>query len=618
MTKKQRKKRKHIHYIPLIGIDQRFLKYLKPHAYQFAAIVGLIFALATIDIFAPWPLKFIIDNVINGEAWEGPIESVLRLMVGNTVHAQATRLGIAMLLVTFMQGVVRFGYEYLIGVVQEKAAHSMRLCMFDHIQHLSLPFFRSSRHGDLLKRVTEDTTKVMTALVGSIGEFLLNIVKFVGFALVMVLVDWRFSLIALAYVPLLFYIYIAFRNQIRSTAREARKQDGEIMNVTLETIGAIREVKAFGQEDYQLDQFRHFGKKRIRSALRSARWEASFSPVINVIQAMSTATVVWFGVALILRNDFSVGELVIFLAYMKDIYSPLRRFSRLLAQWQKAAASGDRLGKILDTNHRMKEVTAPLHLGIPFGSITFSNVSFAYPENPEQLILRNIDLSVESGETVAFVGQTGAGKSTIANLLLRFYDVTQGQLLLDGVDIRQMSLPELRAQFSIVPQEAVLFSTSIWNNIKYGVRGCTREAVVSAAKIANAHDFILEQPQAYSTELNERGTTLSGGQRQRIAIARAILRDTPFLILDEPTAALDAGSEFVVMEALDRLMKGRTTFIITHRLSTIKHADKIVVMANGQIIECGTHSQLMQTNGQYSNMVRLQQGQAFERAVFAT
>ena len=604
-----RKRKQKIHRIPLLGIDARYLHYLKPYGGILFLSFILILVVALLDVVAPWPLKFIVDNVIGGQPFEGPVGDWITAQFGTDQRVLAAVLGLALLLLTILQGLSNFAYEYMIGYIQERTTFLLRSDVFRHVQQLPLQFYDQSRMGDILKRVTDDSGRLMVTLVGSLGEFLVNGAKFVGFAGIMLFVNWRFSVIVLAYVPLLLFLFVTFRRNIRATAQDARAEEGEMMNLTLETLGAIREVKAFGREIYQQVQFEEHGMERVRAGLKAVRWEASFSPIIDFVQAASTAAVIWYGVSQVLVGQFSIGALLIFMTYLKDMYRPLRKFSKLAARLQKAATSGDRLGQMLDAEITIQDAPNAQPLDRARGKITLEHVDFAYPSAPDRQILRDVNLQVQPGQVVAFVGGTGAGKSTITNLLMRFYDVTGGRVLIDDVDVRQIRVEDLRRQFSVVPQESVLFAASIRDNIAYGRPDATDAQVQAAARAANADEFISHLSNGYDTVVGERGGTLSGGQRQRIAIARALLRNSPILILDEPTAALDAASEELVMHALGRLMCGRSTFIIAHRLSTIREADLIVVFEKGHIVEQGRHDDLMRLNGHYAHLMRLQMGE---------
>lgn len=592
--------------IPFLDLDPRYFKYLWPYAGQVGLGLLTMVGVAALDLAAPWPLKFIVDNVVGGKPFTDPLGLRVVQTVGDDPRILTAILGLAIILFAALGGLFSFTYEYLQGIMKARTTFQLRSAAFAHLQTLSLQFHNHSPTGEVISRVNNDANLIMDAFIGSTGEFIVNGLKFAGIAGVMLFVNWRFSIIALAYAPLLLFLFNAFRRNIKASARAARAEEGRMLSVTEETFSAIRVVKAFGREEAELKRFEEHGAVRMQAEMRAARWEASFEPIVDIIKAAGTAAIIWYGVAQILSGLLTIGELLVFLSYLAVFYSPLKRFSKFAGAIQKGAVSGERLGELLDTDQMIHDLPNSIPLVRARGKIEFDRVSYAYES--DRSVLREVSFTVQAGQMIGLVGTTGAGKTTIANLLLRFYDPQGGRICLDDHDLRRIRLRDLRAQFALVPQESILFASSIRDNIAYGRPQATLAEITAAARAANAHEFISKLSHGYGTIVGERGATLSGGQRQRIAIARAILRNAPILILDEPTSSLDAESERDVMSALDRLMHGRTTFVIAHRLSTIRSADMILVMDHGGVIECGQHAELVERGGKYAELVRLQYG----------
>ncbi len=594
--------------LPLLDLDPRYFRYLWPYTLYIVLALGAMLGVAALDVITPWPLKYVVDNVIGGHPFTDPFGRLAASLLGGDPRLLTAFFGLAIITLAALSGFFSFTFEYLQGAIQERTTFRLRSHAFAHLQNLSLQFHDRSRAGETLSRVTGDAGRVMDALVGSVGEIVVNAFKFAGIAGVMLFVNWRFSVIALAYAPLLLFLFNAFRRNIKLSAEAARAEEGQMAAATHETVAAIRVVKAFGREADEQRRFDQHGAARVVAGLRAVRWEASFEPIIDLIKAVGVAAVVWYGVAQILGGLLTVGELLIFLAYLSTFYSPLKKFSKLAGSLQKAVVSGERLAELFDSDQVMRDAPNAVGLGRAKGRVDFDRVGFAY--DGQRAALTGITFTAVPGQTVALAGSTGAGKTTLANLIMRLYDVSAGRVLLDGVDVRRIRLTDLRRQFAFVPQEPILFAASIRDNIAYGRPGASVTDIIAAARAANAHGFITELPQSYDTVIGERGATLSGGQRQRLAIARALLCNAPVLILDEPTAALDSASEREVMSALATLVRGRTTFIIAHRLSTIQNASVILVLENGRIVERGSHTELIRHGGRYAELVRLQFGAA--------
>ena len=595
-----------------LDLDRRFYRYLWPYRVQLGLTLITMAGAAFMDVASPWPLKFIVDNVIGRKPYGGWLSRQVSLLLHNDPILLSVFFVAMIVLLALLGGVMTFAYGYLQGMIQEKTTFALRSHVFAHLQSLSLEYHDQSRSGELIARVTKDAANVMDALVHTTGEVVLNLLNFVGVAAAMFLINWRFSFIALAYAPVLYLLFKEFRRKIRAAAEAERSEDGEILNVTHETISAIRVVKAFGREDQEQRRFEEHGTARLHAGLRSALWESSFEPIIDVIKAVGLATVVLYGAYSVFHGSLTVGELLVFVSYLATFYNPLKRFSKLAGMLQVGAVSSGRLAQLLDTRQAVQDDPGAEPIGRALGEVEFSWVSFSY-KNSTLPALEDLSFVAQQGQKIAIIGATGAGKSTLANLLMRFYDPTSGAVLLDGMDVRSITLDSLRKQFALVPQEPLLFAISVRNNIAYGRPDASMRRIIEAATSANAHEFIMQLPYGYDTVLTERGGSLSIGQRQRLAIARAILQDAPILILDEPTSALDSRTEHAVMKALDRLMQGRTTFIIAHRLSTARSADRILVISDGRLQETGTHAELMALGGSYAEFVRLQNGGYIEQ-----
>jgi subfamily B ATP-binding cassette protein MsbA len=414
----------------------------------------------------------------------------------------------------------------------------------------------------------------------------------------------KFTLIALSVAPLLFVVVFYYTRSIKTASREVRKKEGEMVSVIQEVLSAIRVVKAFAREEYEQRRLAEESRKSIRIALRVRNLRAKLSPTVDMIVATGTCVVLWFGGRMTLRGTLSAGSLVLFVWYLGKMYKPMRDLSKMTDAYSKAAVGYERIREVLETDHQVKDLPGARRAPEFHGSIELENVSFSYGTNRK--ILKQVNLIIEPGQKAALVGPTGAGKTTIISLIPRFYDPDVGSVKIDGIDVRLFQQKSLRQQISLVLQETLLFHGPVWSNIAYGRPDASRGDILRAAMQANAHEFIEHLPQGYDTIIGERGMTLSGGQRQRIAIARAVIRNTPILVLDEASAGLDAASEKLVFDALNRLMKGKTSIVIAHKVSTIRSADVIFVIDDGEIVDHGSHIELLKKGGLYAELHDLQ------------
>src|SRR5438445_5652170 len=565
-----------------------------------ALALGLLSALGSVaaDILQPLPLKVVIANVLGTTAlpaWLPPWMSF-----GGNKLAMLNFAVLSVVLIALLNAASSYVQSLSMTKVGQWVMHDLRSTLYHHIQRLSLSYHDRSQTGDLITRVTSDIDTVQGFITSSLMDTIIDVLSLIGMIWVMLYFNLRFTLISLSVAPVLFLFVYKYTHRIKIATRAVRKKESEIVSRIQEVFSSIRVVKAFTREKYEKKRFKEVSMETVELALRARALKAGLSPGVQLITALGTALVLWYGARLVLSGVLTLGGLTTFLAYLGKLYSPIRALSRLPDNFSKPAIAFERIQEVMDVESKIRAGEKP-HKAPEFqGRIEFENVSFGYA--PGRLILKDINLVIEPGQTAAFVGPTGAGKTTIISLIPRFYELTSGAIRIDGEDVRNLKLKSLRRQLGFVLQETLLFRAPIWQNIAYGKPAATREEIIEAAKLANAHDFIEQLPNGYDTMVGERGVTISGGQRQRIGIARAVIRNAPILILDEPTSGLDAVSEAIVFDALHRLMKGRTCIVITHRLATIRKADVIFVLKHGAIVESGKHEQLLALEGLYSHL----------------
>ena len=577
---------------------------LKPHigalTLGFIAVAGESAA----NLLQPWPLKIVLDDVLRPHPSHASAMKIIHQLAGTDKMAVLKFACAAVLAIAVLDAICTYGEKYLTTSVAQWVSYDLRLTIYSHIQRLSLAFHDHERTGDLISRVTDDIENIQSFIMNGLLGVLINVMTIIGMIAVMFWLNWKFTLIALSVVPVLFAMVYSYTRRIKKASREVRKKEGEITSVVQEVFSSIRVVKAFAREDYEVRRMEQESLEAVDIAMRARTLKAKLTPLVGIVVALGTGLVLWFGARLVMSGVFTAGSLVVFILYLGKMYKPMQEISKMTDTYSKAAVGYERIQEILQTQIEVKDLPKAKKAPKLKGEIEFNNVSFSYA--PESPTLKNISFKMNAGEVSALVGPTGAGKTSIISLLARFYDPDQGVIRIDGSDVRQFQQKSLRQQMSFVLQETVLFHASVWQNIAYGRPGCTRAEIIKAAEMANATEFIEKLPDGYNTVIGERGMTLSGGQRQRIAIARAVIRNTPILLLDEPTTGLDSASEKLVFEALDRLMEGRTSVVIAHRLSTVQRANMILVVANGEIAERGNHEELMKLNGIYAELHKLQ------------
>ena len=579
---------------------------IRPYMGSLCVILGAMLVQTVMSLAAPWPLKVVLDNVVGTHKVPVWLSHLLTTFLkGDGKMSIAIGAAVAVVAIATLNAIASYVANYYTESVGQWVANDLRIRTYQHLQHLSLSYYDQQRTGALLSTITSDVQTIQNFASSSTLGIVVDLFTIVGMLFIMFWLNWDFTLIAVAVTPFMLFLVSRFKKAVKAATREVRKQQANIVSVVQQDLESMRVVKAFGRQDYQQKELGEVSRAVVDAALKARRVKAMLSPIVTVTVAGCTAIVLWRGSALILAGAMTAGSLTVFLSYLTQFFKPVKDLASMTNSVAQAAVGVDRVRAILDADNVIPERADARQLPAPVrGAIRFDQVKFAY--DPESPVLRGVSFSIEPGQLVGVVGPTGGGKSTIVSLIPRFYDPTGGKVEIDGVDVRDYKLQWLRSQIGYVLQETVLFRGTVRDNIAYGREGATHDEIVEAAKLANADEFIARMPQDYDTMIGERGETLSGGQRQRIGIARALVRDNPILILDEPTAALDTESERLVIEALERLMKGRTVITIAHRLTTIRDADKIIVLDGGVVAEQGTHQQLLALGGIYAALCSTQ------------
>lgn len=571
---------------------------LRPYRTQFTLAVGQVVLITGAELLKPWPLKIIIDNVLtsNPLAWS--------FVSGWSRETLLLASCLSMIAIYFFLGGLNVINNYTTIRIGQNMVNDLRGAVYNHLQRLSLAFHHRRQVGDLLYRVTADTYAIQTLTMNGVFPIIVSFGLLIGMTIVMVQLDWVLTILALGVCPALFLTISAMSKRINSAATLAHERESTIYSLVQRTMSAIRVIQAFTKEEEEHRHFMAASAASLSASLRLYTLQTFYSGVVNAVIALGTALVVWVGAHHVMEGRLSVGDLVVFTTYLASLYGPINTISQTLGMIEGGKAGLSRVQEILTIERDLTDGRTMLSRAEVRGEIVFEDVAFSYLA--DQPVLRHVNLHIVPGQTVAIVGPTGAGKSTLVSLVPRFYDPQQGRVLLDGVDIREFTLASLRRQVAMVLQPPLVFPISVAENIAYGRPEASREAIEQAARLARIHEKIARLPEGYDSIVSEQGSTLSEGERQRLTIARAILRDAPILILDEPTSSVDAETEALIMEGLEQLMMGRTTFIIAHRLSTVRKADTILVVRDGYIAEQGSFAELMRQGGYFAALYRTQ------------
>ncbi len=579
-----------------IEILKRVFKYLLPYKGRLAGGVISMLVHAFLTVFFVKVFQDLLETIISD------------IDMGREGMIQLSLVAGMMILVYFLKGVSYYGKTYLVSYVSQKAIKDMRDDLYSHLHNLSLSFYSKNKTGDILSRVTNDVQNLESSMIKTTVGSVDKVFTLIGGILYLVYLNYRLTIFLLIILPFITYVITKFNYKLKKVSRRVQIKIADVSDVLQETLSAVRVVKSFGREEYEFERFSTENQANFRAKMKKTQYGAILTPLVEFLAAISFTAILWYGGYEVMQGRMTASELIAFFTLLLTISEPLRSITKLSKRLQQLFASAERVFEIMDTESELREDDEnKIELKEVEGEVVYDNVSFAY--NRDEVVLKNINLTAKPGQVVALVGHSGAGKTTMVDLIPRFFDPIEGRMRVDGHDLKDLKIDSLRDFIGIVPQETILFSGSLRDNIAYGDLKADDEAIQKAAEAANAHEFIMGFPDGYDTVVGERGVGLSGGQKQRISIARAILKNPKILILDEATSSLDSESEALVQEALEHLMQARTTFIIAHRLSTIRNADKIVVVEQGEIMEMGNHQELLKKQGKYAS---LYQGQFIE------
>jgi subfamily B ATP-binding cassette protein MsbA len=576
-----------------LTIYKRLISYLKPYWGKLILAALMMSVFAASQTFFAYLIKPLMDDIFIAR------KTTMLHMVPFVV-----------LITIIIRGFCDYGRYYLMADIGQRIIMDIRDQLYEHIQRLSVGFFVRTQTGVLISRLTNDVNLVQASVTNAVTGLVRESFTMIGLIGFVFYQDWQLALIAMVVFPLLIYPIYSFGQRLKRYSTKSMKVMGDVMSILDEAISGIRIVKTYNMEEYEKKRFNVENRRYYRNWMRRMAIRAISTPFMEIIAGFSVAFLLWFGGMRVINGVMTPGEFSAFIAALAMLYAPIRRLNNINIVIQEGIAAARRVFDLLDTEPEIKDKQDAIELVKAKGDIEYRDVMFTYNIAEEEYALKNISFCIEPGKKIAFVGESGAGKTTITNLLPRLFDVTSGMILVNNLDIRDYTVHSLRANIAMVTQEMVLFNDTIKANIAYGTNGASMETIIEAAKSANAHDFIMDIPDGYDTVIGEAGVRLSGGQRQRICIARAIIKDAPILILDEATSSLDTESEREVQLAMDKLMLGRTTLIIAHRISTIISADWIFVLNKGEIVEQGTHEELLKKNGYYTRLYTLQYADA--------